>query len=245
MLTFKGEMKDLGIRVDELLQCGPHVRPHFERMIVDCENAVEGILKEGKDPGVAGLPDSAMSLHQKYASLAALHDEVCKNSEPVSPYERRSSGKADLPRQKAIFNAIRQQSVRDLQPEHLPRLKRAFKDIVRDLASQGLLPDEGSGVDARAPSCDGKSNGIEPTEPIHRLTPMTDGQKRLWDALEGRALSAKQLASKDELDTSEDAVRQFKLGLKQSGYTIALRPGRGYYRPDAPPDESRNHLGST
>ena len=67
---------------------------------------------------------------------------------------------------------------------------------------------------------------------------MTDGQKRLWDALDGRALAAKELAAESELDTSEDTVRQYVLDLRKAGRKIGHRPGRGYFRPNAPPAES-------
>lgn len=67
---------------------------------------------------------------------------------------------------------------------------------------------------------------------------MTDGQKRLWAALHGRALTAKELAAQSELDSSEDTVRQWVCGLKKAGYEISRRSRRGYFRPDAPPADS-------
>ena len=67
---------------------------------------------------------------------------------------------------------------------------------------------------------------------------MTDGQKRLWDALAGRALTAKELASKSILDTSEDTVRRWVFELRKAGYEIDHRRGRGYVRPDARPADS-------
>ena len=67
--------------------------------------------------------------------------------------------------------------------------------------------------------------------------PLTGGQRRLWDALAGRCLNAKELAAESELDTSEDTVRQWVRGLKAAGRDISHRPGRGYFRPDAPLQE--------
>ncbi len=88
---------------------------------------------------------------------------------------------------------------------------------------------------------------IEQGEPIERaqvgLTRfgdkplMTDGQRKLWAALSGRAMTAKELAAEAELDTSEDTVRQWVRQLRLAGYKIGHRPGRGYFRPDAPPTE--------
>ncbi len=67
---------------------------------------------------------------------------------------------------------------------------------------------------------------------------MTDGQKRLWDALHDRALAGKELAAESELDSSEETIRQWVSELRKAGYEIGHRPGRGYFRPDAPPADS-------
>ena len=67
---------------------------------------------------------------------------------------------------------------------------------------------------------------------------MTDGQKRLWDALDGRALTSQELAAESELGTSPETVRQWVSDLKKAGYEIDRRQSRGYFRPDAPPADS-------
>lgn len=67
--------------------------------------------------------------------------------------------------------------------------------------------------------------------------PMTDGQKRLWDALDGRAMAAKELAAEAVLDTSEQTVVNMVGALRKAGYSIPNRRGRGYFRLDAPPDD--------
>lgn len=72
-------------------------------------------------------------------------------------------------------------------------------------------------------------------KPAGTMTPMTDGEKRLWDALCGRAVPGIALAK--ELDTSPETVRGWKSRLVRSGYCVENRRGRGYYRPDAPPDD--------
>ena len=80
--------------------------------------------------------------------------------------------------------------------------------------------------------------GAEDLSAQSEVRPMTDGQKRFWDALEGRILTGKKLAS--ELGTSEETVRQWKRELVHAGHRVDNRPGRGYYRPDAPPPDSEN-----
>jgi len=71
--------------------------------------------------------------------------------------------------------------------------------------------------------------------PPPRRTPMTDGQKRLWDALTRRALTGKELMK--ELDTSDDTVRQWVRELRSNGYDVPNKRGRGYCRADAASDD--------
>jgi biotin operon repressor len=89
---------------------------------------------------------------------------------------------------------------------------------------------------------------VEPAEATRLALPrpepaaerlMTDGQKRLWEALQGRALTGKELAR--ALDTSEETVRQWVKELRAAGHEIENRRGRGYFRPDAPPSEAGGH----
>ncbi len=65
----------------------------------------------------------------------------------------------------------------------------------------------------------------------------TDGQSRLWAALDGRCLGAEELAGEGELDSSDDTVRHWVMQLRNAGRDIKTRGGGGYYRPDAPPEE--------
>ncbi len=71
---------------------------------------------------------------------------------------------------------------------------------------------------------------------------MTDGEKRVWNALKGRALTGAELVrllkSEQGFDTSEETIRQHVADLRKSGYSIETKRGRGYWRPDAPPTES-------
>ena len=85
--------------------------------------------------------------------------------------------------------------------------------------------------------CPEEAEYRELPKPRDTRPPMTDGQKRLWDALSGCAMTEKKLADRNQLDTSEQTVRSWVLGLRRAGYGIERRKGRGYYRPDAPPDD--------
>jgi len=66
-------------------------------------------------------------------------------------------------------------------------------------------------------------------------TPMTDGQKQVWDALDRRSLTGKEPSKK--LDHTEDVIRQWVRELRSKGYDVPTKRGRGYYRVDAPPDD--------
>ena len=82
--------------------------------------------------------------------------------------------------------------------------------------------------------CPEECKAMDLPDPPHRV-PMTDGQKRVWDALSGRALTGKELTN--ELETSEDTVRQWVRELRANGFDVPNKRGRGYYRLDAPPND--------
>ena len=79
-------------------------------------------------------------------------------------------------------------------------------------------------VDAKADAQEGEAKSL-----------MTDGQKAVWDALRGSCKSAKELAS--DVNTSDVTVRQHIFDLRKADRKILHRPGRGYWRPDAPAPE--------
>lgn len=64
---------------------------------------------------------------------------------------------------------------------------------------------------------------------------LTYEAKKLWDALEGRVLTSKELAK--ELFSKPDAVRQLVKKLNEKDHKVKNMPSRGYYRPDSPPPE--------
>lgn len=72
---------------------------------------------------------------------------------------------------------------------------------------------------------------------------LTEGQQYVLEVLDGRTLTAKQIVTAIGKDhnhtTSDDTVRQHVRDLNKAGYQIKNRPGRGYYRPDAPPPNAK------
>jgi len=75
----------------------------------------------------------------------------------------------------------------------------------------------------------------EPIAPV--LLPKTDAGLELWRKLEGVALSAKELSNALDGKPSESAVMKRIKKLRDSGFEVLQRPGRGYYRPDNPPSD--------
>ena len=63
--------------------------------------------------------------------------------------------------------------------------------------------------------------------------PPSDRQREVWEALDGRALSAQEIA--DDIGSTEGSVRQLILEIRKSGRKIERVAGLGYVRPNAPP----------
>lgn len=64
---------------------------------------------------------------------------------------------------------------------------------------------------------------------------LTEGEKKVWEVLEGRAMTAAKIAG--ELNTSEQTVKEQIKSIRLKGRNVENQRGRGYFRPDAPPSE--------
>jgi hypothetical protein len=73
------------------------------------------------------------------------------------------------------------------------------------------------------------------------LPPLPDAAGEVWEALRGRMMTAKQLATM--LDSSADAVRKRLTVLARLGRVVLNQRGAGYYRPDAMPSDSPSESG--
>ncbi|MEE8092900.1 MAG: hypothetical protein V3T47_01570 [Gammaproteobacteria bacterium] len=70
------------------------------------------------------------------------------------------------------------------------------------------------------------------------LEPLTDSQREIWDLLQNRILTAKEIAVELlEGRTKEGAIRKRICRMKQVGWLLLNKGQRGYYRPDAPPPD--------
>lgn len=118
--------------------------------------------------------------------------------------------------------------------EHVAALqKEGFtEELIRDLLT--YCPVEADEMKLGSAGATRRNDLSEPPELSKKNRVMTDGQRRLWNALEARAFTGKELAA--TLDTTEDTIRQLIKELRDVGYNVENRRGRGYYRPDAPPN---------
>ncbi len=78
----------------------------------------------------------------------------------------------------------------------------------------------------------GNGQGGAGTTPL-----LTEGETDVWEALAGRAMTAKELRQKLDLP-SEQAVKEHVKSIRAKGRILKNQPGRGYFRPDAPPAEA-------
>lgn len=71
------------------------------------------------------------------------------------------------------------------------------------------------------------------------VDPLPEAQREVWDLLQSRCLSAKQIAMHLLKHPShEAAIRKRVQDLnRRSGYRVENKRGHGYFRPDAPPPE--------
>lgn len=73
--------------------------------------------------------------------------------------------------------------------------------------------------------------------PLALPAPLTPEAQEVWDLLQGRQLTGKQIAVRLEYGPGgEDMIRKRIKSLRNSGRRIESVPQHGYWRPDAPPD---------
>ena len=92
----------------------------------------------------------------------------------------------------------------------------------------------------RGPRSDPAPAGLvrgDPKKPrAHKA--LTDAQREVWLLLDNREMSAKEIAVKlGDGWSKADAIRKRIAAIRQAGWRIEWMPGRGYYRPDAPPPD--------
>lgn len=141
--------------------------------------------------------------------------------------EARRNGELNIlgPRLEALERGLR--AYADLFMEHPQGNTMPTEPTPLNIALNDLMPYLDSGLDEPSPLSDARR-------------PMTAGQKDVWDALAGQALTGPGLVEfleRKGIPTSEGVVRQHIMDLKRAGYVIRNRSGRGYYRPDSPPPE--------
>jgi hypothetical protein len=116
-------------------------------------------------------------------------------------------------------------------PADLAALLEQENAGVPDGISAMATPSAAPGPDHpnRATTSDMTATGGRP----ETMTPLPERARRVWDALAGRILTAKDLAN--ELRSNELAIRKQIYALQRAGRPVTNRRGAGYYREDAPP----------
>lgn len=134
-----------------------------------------------------------------------------------------------------------QDALRDLERKQLIHRERVTQQddwpLLNELAKEGG-PNLRTEVwrDGPGPVQDAATHG-DGTQRADAAPLTTDGQRSVWEALNNRAMTGKELAK--ALHTSGETIRQHVSDLRKAGYQVPNRRGRGYYRPDAPPDDFR------
>jgi hypothetical protein len=171
MPTWPEWLKNITLAVVELVKKRPRAYLRFQRMIVEAEETEKreskGLsmggrrlvqhLQNGAQSGGMGsgvLPVRALSLAEKYAWLAAIHDVVGERVKRFDPYRthkhskrgnavRSRSGWARL--KAAMAYGVRKNMIRELTDEDRPYLERMLEELARDLgAPNPLRADRGS-----------------------------------------------------------------------------------------------------
>lgn len=125
-------------------------------------------------------------------------------------------------------------------PRAYPRRRRGKlgRPIDADAARDRELPEDLSEQEHGAAVGPARSGSERPTEPGGRetLAPLSEVLRSVWDALDGYALTAKEIAVAIRLEArDEDLIRKRIGAIRRTGRQIENRRGLGYYRPDAPP----------
>lgn len=134
-------LRTVAIRVDELI-ADSEVLDRWREMLREWKvekDARAPRVDDGgmRDFGVELLPLRRMSTSEKYATLAAIHDEICESVKRIDPWAShkplRSTG---IPKAKAgiAFTVLRRR-VRELNDSSRKRIEETLHDVEQDLAN--------------------------------------------------------------------------------------------------------------
>jgi hypothetical protein len=222
----------VAVRVDELV-ADPRALERFRRMLRDWKaehdarvpRSPVGRRGQIRHSPIEILPVRSLTLPEKYAALAAIHDVVCDGAKRIDPWRIRHRHRNFARRKAGISYAVLCSRIKDLRDTDRDRIEGTLRDVEADLVAPSKEPTPA--VDApEKPLTDRLAEVAEPPrdagEAVARLGDEWATQRQLADITgktEGAIRSAIHRARKrDEL--LEDDVEPIP----------ETRPGRPQYR---------------
>ena len=159
-------LEAIAIRVDELVSEEAN-RKHFAEMLRQWSD------EHGKRPskeGVQVLPRRAMTLPEKYAALAAIHDQICEEAKSLDLWGIRRKSK-NLSRTKiGVRYAALAKRVENISDQDQERLEQVLADVEADRAAklsekgpEGRRGDSDAGLHQTGVASD---PGAQPSRPL-------------------------------------------------------------------------------
>ena len=181
--------------------------------------------------------DRTLSIAESYTVVAAIHDATYKRIELINPWECLDRPK-DEPAASRFDSCVSEYSRMISEARRIPEDDKAsveafFHAVETDLGIPAPVVEAKNEPDSRVKDKSASDGNL-----------MTNGERRVWEALESRALSAnelvKELNQKKNYITSIETIRQHIKTLRRKSRDIPHTRGRGYWRTDAPPLDIRH-----
>lgn len=133
-------LRALTAHVDELVTTR-RTMARFRLMVRDCEAAHNAKSRRTRrSTPVRLLPARAMTIAEKYTTLAAIHDALCEGTLFIHPWKTpRVADLGRLERRLTMNYADRRDQVERLSESDRPYIERLLDDVAADLRKLGLL----------------------------------------------------------------------------------------------------------
>jgi hypothetical protein len=213
----------------------------WRRAILDARAALSAATREidGKtNAPVAERPSTRMAEAVDALFDAVPSDPLTMSSCVIARQEWLDRLDAAQPAVVALVRGMRSAATlpaRKVGRSNARRMQRAARNRKPPRSAKMAPPDRN-----RKATTAGSQQGPAPPLSEAVFAKLTTGERRLWQCLEQKALTAEELAAPAVMDTSAQTIRGHVRGvrLKAGHDAIKNKDGAGYWRPDAPPDWS-------